>query len=252
MKEILTVFQSFTGSGFLTILYLLTLLYLWTSEKNPTFRAIFVYGASIIQLLFFVPLFYYGYQLLDKGTYYRILWILPMTITIAYASVKILGRYPIGSVAIGLVVIVACGQYVYSNEYISLAENAYHIPQEVIEVCDIIMPEEDEERVTGVFPDSLIHFVRQYSSRIKMVYGRDYLAPDWIYGDHPLRQVMNQEEIRISELVRLATEQKCQYIILERNKELIGNFERLEVFKIDQTANYDIYRNYQVDIEKKQ
>ena len=251
MREVLTVFQNFTGSGFLTILYLLTLLYLWTSEKNPAFRAIFVYGASIIQFLFFMPIFYYGYQLLDQGTYYRILWILPMTITIAYAAVKILGRYPIGSIALGLVVIIICGKYVYTNENISLAENVYHIPQEVIEVCDMIMPGEDEERVTGVFPDSLIHFVRQYSSEIKMVYGRDYLAPDWIYGDHPLRQVMNQEEIRISELVRLATEQKCQYIILERNKELIGSFEKLKVFKIGETANYDIYRNYQVDIEKK-
>ena len=252
MRSILEVFQGFTGSGFLTILYLLTLLYLWTSEKNPAFRAIFVYGASIIQILFFMPIFYYGYQLLDKGTYYRILWTLPMTITIAYAAVKILGRYPTGSIVIGLIVIIVCGKYVYSNEYISLAENVYHIPQEVIEVCDMIMPKEDEERVTGVFPDSLIHFVRQYSGRIKMVYGRDYLAPDWIYGDHPLRQVMNKEEIRISELVRLATEQKCQYIILERNKELIGNFEKLKVFKIGETANYDIYRNYQVDIEKKQ
>lgn len=252
MKEILTIFQNYTGSGFLTILYLLTLLYLWTAEKNSTIRAILVYGASIIQLLFFCPVFYYGYELLDQGTYYRILWVLPMTITIAYASVKILGRYPVGSMIIGLAVIVISGKYVYSNEYISLAENAYHIPQEVIEVCDLIMPEEDEERVTGVFPDSLIHFVRQYSSRIKMVYGRDYLAPDWIYGDHPLRKVMNQEEIRISELVRLATEEKCQYIIVERNKELIGNFEKLKVFKIGETDNYDIYRNYQIDIEKKQ
>ena len=97
MKEILTVFRGFTGSGFLTILYLMTLLYLWTSEKNPAIRAILVYGASILQGLFFFPLFYYGYQILDQGTYYRILWILPMTITIGYASVKILGRYPVGS-----------------------------------------------------------------------------------------------------------------------------------------------------------
>ena len=251
MREILEIFQGFTGSGYLTILYLLTLLYLWTAEKNPVFRTIFVYGASIIQLLFFMPLFFYGYQLLDEGTYYRILWVLPMSITIAYAAVRILGRYPVGSIAIGIVLIGISGKYVYSNPYISWAENAYHIPQEVIEVCEIIMPGEEEERVTGVFPDDLIHFVRQYSSRIQMAYGRDYLAPDWIYGDHPLRKVMNQEEIRISELVRLATEQKCQYIILERNKELIGNFEKLRVFKIGETTNYDIYRNYQVDIEKK-
>ena len=80
MKEVLSIFQEFTGSGFLTILYLLALLYLWMAEKNSTIRAILVYGASIIQILFFVPFFYYGYQLLDAGTYYRILWILPMTI----------------------------------------------------------------------------------------------------------------------------------------------------------------------------
>ena len=147
--------------------------------------------------------------------------------------------------------IMISGKYVYFSEHISKAENAYHIPQEVIEVCDIIMPQDDEENVKGVFPDSLIHFIRQYSSRINMVYGRDYLAPDWIYGDHPMRQVMNQEEIRISELVRLATEEKCQYIILEKNKELIGDFRRQNVSKIGETANYDIYRNYQVDIEKK-
>ena len=62
---------------------------------------------------------------------------------------------------------------------------------------------------------------------------------------------MNQQEIRISELVRLATEEKCQYIILEKNKELIGDFRRLNVSKVGETASFDIYRNYQVDIEKR-
>lgn len=251
MKEILTIFQNYTGNGFLTILYMLALLYLWMAEKNKTPRAIFVYGATVIQILFFIPLFYYGYQLLDEGTYYRILWVLPMTVTIAYAAVKILGRYPMGSIVIGLCMIMICGKYVYSNSYISKAQNPYHIPQEVIEVCDMMRPAEDEERVKGVFPDELIHFVRQYTSDILMAYGRDYLAPDWIYGDHPLRQVMNQEKIRISELVSLATEENCQYIIVERKKEFIGSFEKHQVVKIGETLNYDIYRNNQVDIEKK-
>ena len=251
MNKILIVFQKYTGSGFLTILFLLALMYLWVSEKNPTIRSVFVYGSTILQMLFFVPLFYYGYQILDNGTYYRILWILPMTITTAYAAVKILGRYPAGSILIGVFVIIISGKYVYSNPNITVAQNAYHIPQETVEICDMIMPEEDEERVTGVFPDSLVHFVRQYSTRIQMAYGRDYLAPDWAYGDHPIRKLMNQKEIEISELVGLATKQKCQYIILERSRQLIGDFEKYQVFLIGQTANFDVYRNYQVDIEKK-
>jgi len=250
MREVIEIFQAYTGSGFLTILYLLALLYLWISEKNSNIRAVLVYGASIIQILFFIPFFYYGYQLLDSGTYYRILWILPMTITIAYGAVKLLSKYPKASIGIGMVMIALCGKYVYSNVYITLAENAYHIPQEAIEVCEIIMPREEEERVTGVFPDDLIHFVRQYTSRIQMAYGRDYLAPDWIYGDHPLREVLNQEEIKISQLIRLATEYKCQYIIIEKEKILIGNLEKENVIQIGETANYDIYRNLQVDIEK--
>lgn len=250
MKEILTIYQAYTGCGFLTILYLLALLYLWISEKNTTIRAIFVYGAGIIQILFFFPLFYHGYQLLDEGTYYRILWILPMTITIAYGSVKLLGKFPKASAVIGVVMIIMCGQYVYSNDYITLARNVYHIPQETLEVCDIIMPEEDEERVTGVFPDDLIHFVRQYTSRIQMPYGRDYLAPDWIYGNHPLREVVNQQEIRISQLIKLATEYKCHYIIIEKDKKMIGDLEKANVIQIGETTNYDIYRNMQVDIEK--
>lgn len=250
MREVLIIFQEFTGSGFLTILYLLALLYLWMTEKKSTTRAILVYGSSIIQLLFFLPFFYYGYQFLDEGTYYRILWILPMTITIAYSGVKILGKYPSGSIAIGIVMIAICGKYVYSNPYITKAENVYHIPQEVIEVCDIIMPRDDEERIKCIFPDDLIHFVRQYTSRIQMVYGRDYLAPDWIYGNHPIREIMNQEKIKTSELIRLATEQKCQYIIVEKSKETIGNFGKFRVAKIGETSSYDIYRNYQVDIEK--
>lgn len=252
MREILTIFQNYTGSGFLTILYILALFYLWVAEKNSAAKAILIYGAGVIQIVFFLPLFYYGYQLLDEGTYYRVLWLLPMTVTIAYAGVKILSKYPEGSLVVGILLIVLCGRYVYTNQYITKAENAYHIPQEVIEVCDVIMPAEEEERVKGIFPDDLIHFVRQYSSRIRMAYGRDYLAPDWIYGDHPIRKIMNGEEIKISELISLATEAKCQYIIMEKEKKLIGDFKNYKVFKIGETTNYDIYRNYQVDIEKKQ
>lgn len=249
MKEILTIFQAYTGSGFLTILYLLALLYLWISEKNTTIRAILVYGAGILQILFFFPLFYYGYQLLDEGTYYRILWILPMTATIAYSCVKMLAKYPKVSMWIGILLLMLCGQYVYSNTYITPAENLYHIPQETIEVCDMIMPKEGEERITGLFPDDLIHFVRQYTSKIQMPYGRDYLAPDWIYGNHPLREVFNEKEIKISKLISLATEYKCHYIIIEKEKRLIGDWDKLKLIRIGETANYDIYRNYQVDIE---
>lgn len=248
MKEILLIFREYTGAGYLTILYLLALLYLWVSEKNEAVRSILVYGASVLQVLFFIPLFYYGYQLLDKGTYYRILWLLPMTVTIAYSGVRVLSRYPRMGIILGVILIAISGEYVYSNRYISKAENAYHIPQEAVDVCQAIMPGEGQERVTGVFPDDLIHFIRQYTSEIQMAYGRDYLAPDWIYGDHPLRQVMNEGRIPAGKLAALATEYNCSYIVLPKGKEIAGSLESQDIIKIDETEHYDIYRNNQVDI----
>lgn len=248
MKEILLIFQEYTGAGFLTILYLMALLYLWVTEKNKTIQSIFVYGASALQILFFIPLFYYGYQLLDRGTYYRLLWLLPMTITIAYSGVRILGRYPQCGIILGVILIAVSGKYVYSNIYMVTAENAYHIPQEAIDVCEAIMPEEGDERVTGVFPDELIHFIRQYSSEIQMAYGRDYLAPDWRYDDHPLRRLMNGKRIQAGKLSRLSAEYGCHYVILQKDKVIFGDLESQDLLKIGETRHYDIYRNMKVDI----
>ena len=38
---------------------------------------------------------------------------------------------------------------------------------------------------------------------------------------------------------------------MERSKETIGKFEKYRVIKIGETTNYDIYRNYRVDIKKR-
>ena len=248
MKEIILIFQQYTGSGFLTILFLIALLYLWVSEKDETIRSIFVYGTSILQILFFIPLFYYGYQLLDRGTYYRILWLLPMTVTIAYAGVRLLGRYPRFGVVFGIFLIAVSGKFVYANQYITRAENAYHLPQEAIDVCEVMMPKEGQERVTAVFPDDLIHYIRQYTSEIQMVYGRDYLAPDWAYGDHPIREVMNAEVIDLEELAKRLEGYSCNYIVLPKDKEIEGNLERWDLVWTAETKLYDIYRNNRVDI----
>ncbi len=76
----------------------------------------------------------------EAGTYYRILWLLPMTVVIAYAGVKLIGKHTrIGLVALAAVCILG-GSYVYGNVNVSKAENRYHLPAEVPAICDLIMP----------------------------------------------------------------------------------------------------------------
>lgn len=251
MTEILTIFKEYSGAGYLVLLYLLSLIYLWIQEEDSTVRSILIYGSGVLQLLFFIPLFFYGYEMLDSGTYYRILWLLPMTVLTAYCGVRLAARFPKVGLGAVVVLIVLGGNYVYSNQYITKAENLYHIPQEIIDVCDMILPEEGEERIFAVFPDEFIHYVRQYSGEIQMPYGREMLVEawemTWAGARHPLFLLMNEEVIDARELEEMCTEYGCHYLVLEKIQELEGTLDQDTIQLIGETKNYLVYRNENVD-----
>ena len=82
------IFKLYGGSGFLTALYLIALLFLLVKERDKSARILFVYLPLFVLFLFFFPLFRKVYvRLMDGGeTQYRILWTIPMALTIARAG----------------------------------------------------------------------------------------------------------------------------------------------------------------------
>lgn len=253
MREILSVFQKYCGSGFYPILFLAALIWLLVTEKDKKIRIVLVYTSLVITVLFFLPPFKKLMDFLDEGTYYRILWLLPMTAVIAYAGVRLTGRHHrIGFAALAVVLILT-GKCVYQSEYISKAQNRYHIPNAVIAICNEIMPAEDEERAWAVFPEELIYFVRQYTSEIQMPYGREMLEAqwEWNWDTHPIYKVMRESTIDIDALVPLLTEYNVQYLILNRNVPITGDPESNGLTKITTIEAYDVYRNTAVEIIKK-
>ena len=80
MQTIMTIFKDYGGSGYFSILFLLALIYLGFTEEDRRIKTLFVYIPAVILILFFLPPFYMLYNRLDEGTYYRILWLLPMTV----------------------------------------------------------------------------------------------------------------------------------------------------------------------------
>ena len=189
MREILTIFMDYCGNGIYPFLFLAALVYLLVTEKDKRVRLILAETSVVILVLFFFPLFKMVMDRVEEaGTYYRILWLLPMTVVIAYAGVKLIGKHTrIGLVALAAVCILG-GSYVYGNVNVSKAENRYHLPAEVPAICDLIMPAEDEERVWAVFPSELVQYIRQYTSEIQMPYGRDMLAVSYTHLDVYKRQ----------------------------------------------------------------
>ena len=223
MKEILTIFMDYCGSGIYPFLFLLSLVYLFATEKDRKIRLVLLETSAVILLLFFFPLFKMAMdQVEEAGTYYRILWLLPMTVVTAYTGVRLIGRHTrIGLILLAAVCILG-GDYVYDNVNVSKAENRYHMPAVVPAICDLIRPAKDEERVWAVFPSELLQYVRQYTSEIQMPYGREMLVASWDHTEHPLYALMEAETIHIDLVAELLDDYGVQYLILNRAKPVKG------------------------------
>ncbi len=245
-NEIMTLFRNYSGNGFAIALFVLSFFYLLFTEKDRTRRIILLYLSAITLTFFFCPLYAKAvYSYLDGETYYRILWLVPMTAVIAYAGVCLTERWT-KKWKRGLAFVAACGliigtgDYVYDNPYFMPAENRFHVPQTVALVCDAIIVEGRE--VKAVFPSEMLSYVRQYTANVCMPYGREMVVERWGH-ENPLYDAMEAEEIDCKEVAVLALEQGCHYIIVHETKPLRGDFKKLGYgyHYVETVAGYRIY-----------
>ena len=245
-NEILQFYKNYIGNGAIFLLYLAALLYLIFAEKKKQTRTILVSAPVAVMVLFSFPPFKLLFEVLglDSETYYRILWLLPMGIIIAYAGGKLFEEYVWVGVAVMCILVMYTGVYVYKNPNITKAENGYHIPQMVINVCDVILPEEEsgKDRVWAVFPSEFIHYVRQYSDVICMPYGREALVDRWEF-EYPLKELMDAADIQTDKLVEALRDSWCEYVILSENKRYTEPMENYGFELVDTVNGYDIYRD---------
>lgn len=248
------LFWEYMGTGLIVILFLLSLVYLWRTEERMYVRILFIHVPVILLLFFFNPLLAaLLYSLGEEEIYYRILWLLPITVTVAFAAASLYGRLPEKrrrmfalAAAAGIMVSGSC---IYSNLYFQKADNLYHVPDSVVHICDaIVMPGRE---VQAVFPLELVQYVRQYEPTICMPYGREMTVERWIYWG-PLPEEMEQETIDLSRLAPLTREAGCRYIVLREDKELVGELSVYgwEVFA--RTDGYVIYRDTAFSLETAQ
>lgn len=249
-NDIISLFREYMGTGLILMWYLLALIYLWIREKRKNCRVLFIYMPIIFLLLFFNPLFAkIIYTVADDEIYYRILWLLPITMTIAFTLVDIYGRlegakksfFP---VVAGLLVVVS-GSFIYANPHFGPAENIYHVPQSVVDICDAI--EVEGREVTAVFPEEMLQYVRQYSGSICMPYGRESTVGTWVWQNE-MYPVMESEVIDAAVLTRMAREQACIYIILPKDKKITGDMAACQYEVFAELHGYLIYKDSNVNL----
>ena len=248
--EALKLFQEYMGTGLIIIWFLISLLYLWLTEKRKHIRVMFLYVPLVLLLVFFNPFVAKLVSgLADGEIYYRILWLLPVTPVIACAAVdfsgKLAGYRKYVGITAALILFMLSGSLIYRNPYFQRAENVYHVPESVVDICDTI--EVPGREVMAVFPGELLQYVRQYSNVVCMPYGRNIVVSKWIV-QNDLYDVMEQETIDAAELAELARKEQCAYIILPESKILVGRLQDQEYEEFGRMHGYVIYKDATVDL----
>ncbi|MCR5342215.1 MAG: hypothetical protein K6E70_02475 [Butyrivibrio sp.] len=238
------IFKQYGGNGYLLALFVASLIYLLITEKDNRKRLVIAVAPLMVLVGFFIPLTrkVYVRVLSDGGdTYYRLMWLIPIGACIAYAGCKLFMNHKrIGLVAVSAAIIL-CGSIVYKNENMFKAENAYHIPQLVVKICDVIRPEETEPRVRAVFPSELLQYVRQYDTNILMPYGRDIIH--WNYYNAVHEAFENTEVINAEELLEATRQAQCRYIVMHESKKIDVSLEEMGLTLVDNVEGYNIYED---------
>lgn len=250
-SDVLKLFQGYMGTGLLVAWFLISVGYLLIKEKRKHIRILFLYVPIILLLLFFNPLFAKAvYAFSDGEIYYRILWLIPFTVVIAFGAVtlfgEVKGKVRIGFVAAASVLIMLSGSFIYQNTYFSRAENLYHVPDSVVNICDSIRVPGRE--VKAIFPAHLLQYVRQYDPTVCMPYGRETVVARWGLN-HELYDIMEADTVVVESLVTYAAQEQCHYVILEETKPLEGKLEDYGYEVFGKTDGYVIYRNLEIPLE---
>ena len=241
----------FFGNPLLAVLLVASSIYIIVTEKNLYKKILLGILPVVILVGFLLPVTKIVYvAVFDEGsdTYYRVLWLLPMYMVIGYALCKLIFSFESKmkqriALVVSIVVVVLSGSLVYLNQYMSPAQNLYHIPQNVVDICDEILPAEGEPRVRAAFPSELVHFVRQYSTNILMPYGREMVVTQWDYYNLVYEVMEKPEVIDAEELVDATRQTGCRYIILANDRKIDKNLTTLGLKLIKTVDKYYIYED---------
>ena len=150
VNRVWKVIQQYNGQSIIPIIILIGVLFWSVREKKKAEYLIVYFG---VLLLIFNEVTYYFVRKLGEGmTYYRFLWMIPMVIIGAYVIIKLfemIDSRKVKGLTAGVCILcffVTSG--INIKDFIRLPENIYMMPQNVVDVCDII--EEDRQEKSPV------------------------------------------------------------------------------------------------------
>jgi len=224
------------ADGYYWLLYIVSLL-LIIKLNDENGKEYIVKPMVLLAIIVFNPIVA---LILDKclqSSYWRVIWMLQEYIVISYAIILILRKYKsVQKLVIGLILVITisfAGKNMFIDNYYKKAENIYRIPNEIIEICEIINDNEDEPYVATVY--HVYIWIKQYDPSINLAYGKNG-------GPMEIRTLVEDAERDYAYLHEVLVENECNILIIRAGEVLQEEIEIHGYEFIDNTQNYVIYR----------
>lgn len=215
-------------------------------------RKIFVIPAIILGLMIDNPLSKTIWEEVLKLPYYwRVLWIVPVIplcaclapmITEKVHSSNLKGAIAILSVCI----ILLTGSYMYTQEHCVFfvpADNPAKLPQHAVDIADKLLLLDDHPRIVTV--PSVGVYIRQYSSDIESLFGRDiygYIKPAK-EDAHRVNEELNDENGDYAIILEIMLKGQYDFLVIPDNWEYARQeIEKLGFYCCSDVTGYAIYK----------
>lgn len=248
-------YAKFIGAGLYVWIAYASILYIFIKDKKR--RLVLAVFPAVLLLVFFNPLFikvmYYKYFF---GTYWRVLWLFPATIVNAYAATQVIFRFQgrvkqLCCIAVVLAIVVVSGRLIYTTDNFSHRKNWYKIPNSVEKIgYNIENFSTDSWYPTIIVPNELYCSMRQYSSRYRLLYGRDaegYMSGIETEEIQTIYEEMCKKEPNVGLIVELARQYEVNNIIFNMDYHVLT--DEPENYGCVYCGDTDNYRYYLISYE---
>lgn len=259
MKEtldiVMSMYDSYNGTGMQIALFFACLLYLFLQKKESEKKFLFL-GYSI--LFFAICFFPVTAKIIMKAcigqaVYWRMFWLLPSAIVTSYTAVLVImrsdgkaKRYLL--LFSMLLIIVMTGTNVYNRSVFDRKQNNYKLPQDAVDICDIIERDAAENGIGHkklITVNELLSSIRQYDADILMPYGYNQ-----VYKEHGTNmkntamifKIMSGADKNWDALAWYAAMEECNYLAYPADQAAEEALLANGYGKVGENASYRVYR----------
>lgn len=167
-------FVLFQDGSFFLYLAAMCFLFLLIRKQEKWRAFVGGYGCFLILIIFNPFIIWRLVAVLGlDDEYYRFLWLIPVTILLAYTgTVLVMQMKQIGIRMICFTVVVLviffCGNTIFARSFL-LIQNVYKIPDEVIEICEIIRADSPKDEPCVAADFDLDVLINQYAPDIDLI-----------------------------------------------------------------------------------